>query len=345
MTYEISDDTAVENYFVQQSTPNDKKDEQPDSNPAMAQRDDALPEERAETHSEGTNDEPEILEDDELEGIEEESAQEPNDAEETEQEDSDAETFYEVPQPDGGTRKMTAAEFTSSFVPKVEFTRKTQEIADQRKSFEAEAEAVRQQQNQVLEGLMNIYQSQANPLVAMQQKLREAIEDGDDHLVTKLRLDMHDEQKRQDQIANAFAYEKAKDETKMKKDDADYLLEQQRALKERMPILGKPEGARKFQDTVMKAMKKAGFTDEDMAAIKRPDHRNAILAYYAGKYLASMESKPQIAATLKGKAVSPKTGVRKTGSGNKSDAAMAKFVERPTEDSLENYFTATSMRG
>lgn len=283
------------------------------SDPAPSQQDDAeLPEERPLEDSESIDEA--IIEDDELE-IDGEAQEADDDKEEATEVKS-----FKIPQPDGTVKKVTAEEFNASFIPKSEFTRKTQEISEQRKAFDREAQQFRQQQIAVLEALQSNYQSQANPLVAMQQQLQEANEIGDVETVLRLRLDMQDEQKRQEQVANALAWEKAQTTQQQQAEDAQYIAEQSQKLREKVPFLSKPEGAEKFTKAVNKAMAKVGFTEAELAEMKRPDHRNAMLAYYAGKYLETFEAKPAVANALRGKAVAPTSGARVSGDSKNSYA-------------------------
>lgn len=304
------------------------------SDPVTSQQDDVeLPEERVEEHSES---EEYPLE---LEGVEPEEDAEALETDEAEEIEATEAKAFEVPMPDGTVKKVTAEEFNASYIPKAEFTRKTQEIAEQRKAFEQESQSFRQHQIAVLQALQDTYQSQANPLVTMQRQLQEANEIGDVETVLRLRLDMQDEQKRQEQISNALAWEKAQDAQRQQQDDSQFIAEQSKMLREKVPFLSKPEGAEKFTKLANKAMTKVGFTESDLAEMKRPDHRNAMLAYYAGKYLETLEAKPAVASALKGKAVSPSPSARMTNTKTGINAAFSKFDKNPNaEGSLAGIF-------
>lgn len=304
------------------------------SDPAPSQQDDAeLPEERPLEDSESNDDT--IIQDDESEDDGE--AQET--ADDTEEDQTPQPKSFEIPLPDGTVKKVTAEEFNANYVPKSEFTRKTQEIADQKRVFEQESQQVRQQQIAVLQALTDKYQTTANPLVYMQQQLQEANEIGDVETVLRLRLDMQDEQKRQEQVANALAWEKAQNAQQQQAEEAQYIAEQSQKLREKVPFLSKPEGAEKFTKAVNKAMAKVGFSEAELAEMKRPDHRNAMLAYYAGKYLETFEAKPATANALRGKAVAPTPSARNGNAKTGLNAAMSNFDKNPkAEGSVAGIF-------
>ena len=333
MTDEESVDSIVQHFAGTAPAPNGEKN----SDPEQSQPDNVIePEEQAETHSE--DDLPEVIEDEESEepkASEEETTEE---AEETE------ETPIELQLPDGSTRKMTKAELQKGILLQEDYSRKTQEIAEQRKAFETESQQIRQQQVAVLQALHDNYQTVNNPLIRMNQMLQEAQEIGDTETALRLRLDMQDEQKRQEQVSNALAWEKAQDETRQAEETKQYLAEQSKLLRERLPFISKPEGAEKFTKTVNKAMQKAGFTEAELAEMKRPDHRNAVLAYYAGKYLETLEAKPAVASALKGKAVSPSSGARQSAKGNGVDAALSKLNQNPNQENLAAWFASSNRR-
>ena len=328
MTEELSVDSIAQHFI----TPEKNSDPAPSET-----QDDTLPEERAERNSESDDDGlPEVIEDDESEDSEE--------AEITEQTTEEVETTeakaFEVPMPDGTVKKVTAEEFNTSYVPKSEFTRKTQEIAEQKRAFEQESNQVRQQQIAVLQALQDSYHTQANPIVQLQRVLQEANEIGDVETALRVRLDIQDEQKRQEQVANALAWERAQEAQRQQADDSHYIAEQSQKLMEKMPILSKPEGVEKFTKSVNKAMTKVGYTEAELSSMTRPDHRNAMLAFYAGKYLESLEAKPAVATALRGKAVSPTPSARQNVNGSKSDAAIQQLNKAPTAESLGNWFAS-----
>ena len=336
---------AVTEFFT--STVRPPAAEEKNSDPAPSQPDDAgKPEERAETHSEGDDEGlPDIIEEEEssVDDEGESEAQETNEAEETEEVSAEAKAF-EIPLPDGTVKKVTAEEFNSSYVPKAEFTRKTQELAEQKKVFDQEAENTRQQTQSVLQQLVGFYQSEANPIHQLARQYNEAIEIGDEITALRLKDAIRDEKEKQESVQNAYAYEMAKSEQKRKEDNASYIAEQARSLREKLPFLSKPEGKEKFDKAISKAMAKVGFSEAELNGMERPDHRNAMLAYFAGKYLEGLEAKPAVAQALKGKAVSPTPGARRAGSGNKSDVALQSFVKNPTADGLAAWFNTSSSR-
>ena len=164
---------------------------------------------------------------------------------------------------------------------------------------------------------MNILRGQYN----------QAIEDGDEDRATRLRLDIIDVERAVEKDKQALAYREAME--KQQKESAEqaeteaHLSEQSRKLHERLPWLSKPNGKEKFQSTVAKAMQKVGYTAKEIEGIKKPDHRDAMAYFYAGKYLESVEQRPQVAQALKGKAVSPSAKARNSNTGKNGQIATA----------------------
>lgn len=316
--------------FKEMAEPSAPKEEEPDiSDPEEPQPDTAdEPEEHPETDSDGV---------DEAESEEESEGDEPE--EETEEEADSVEAQIEL---DDGT-KVSLEEAKKGYLRQSDYTRKLQEVSDIRSKTEQEVSAIKQQQIDVLEAL--VAKARAfSPIPSLMQQLQEAQSIGDTEEVLRLRLDIEDAKKEEARFYQAYQWEKQQLESKQNSEyeqsEKQFLQEQREKLSQRLPIVKNEEGQKKFLETVNKAAKELGWTSEELAGIKKPDHRHAVALYYAGKYLDSIKAKPDVAQKLKGKAVTPSAGARKSdGKSSTVDAALRQFDKgHNAEAGLTNFF-------
>ncbi len=223
--------------------------------------------------------------------------------------------FYKLP--DG--QKVTLKELKEGHLRQQDYSRKTQEVAELRKAQETEFQAIRQQQVAALEALLRERQA-FNPLTHLHAQLKEAVEIGDSDTANELRWAIQSEEKKQAQLHQAMEWEKEQAKIAEEKTTIAFVQSQRAALHEKMPLLKTEEGRKQFIDIANKAIRSVGYTEEEIKAKGAPDHREAILAYKAGKYDEMLKSKPKVAEALKGKAVAPKSSARPAPKGANDDA-------------------------
>lgn len=223
--------------------------------------------------------------------------------------------FYKLP--DG--QKVSLKELKDSYFRQQDYSRKTQEVSELRKAQETEFKAIRQQQIAALEALHREMQA-FNPLSQLHAQLREAVEIGDSDAANELRWAIQGEEKKQAQLHQAMEWEREQAKLAEEKSTTAFVESQRTALHEKMPLLKTEEGRKQFIDIANKAIRAVGYTEEEIKAKGAPDHREAILAYKAGKYDEMIRSKPKVAEALKGKAVAPKSSARPAPKGAHDDA-------------------------
>lgn len=247
---------------------------------------------------------------------------------------------YDVTLPDGTVQKIPVEELQKSYLRQEDYTRKTQELSQERQQFDVQAGEIRQKQVAVLEGLQQRYQ-QLDPLNIISQQREAAMKIGDIEEANRLGLVMVDVEKKLRQVDQAVDFEKQKDAENGRQSDVEYLAQQRQAIFSKLPILSTPEGGQKFQAAVSKAMQKVGYTAEELQAMTRPEARTAELAYYAGLYLQSQEAKPAVLEAIKGKVINPAPQGRQNTQTASKQAAIQRFdrLENPTiEDYMQTVF-------
>jgi hypothetical protein len=232
---------------------------------------------------------------------------------------------------DGGSQKVTLEQLKDGYLRQSEYAQQVQEFKQKQQSFEQEASAIKQQTLSVLQALQQRYQ-QLDPVSLLSAKLQEAVADGDIELANSLRLDIQDAQRQQMAIERAIEHEEKLQADKKEQERQEFLADQRTRLLEKLPVIKTQEGSKKFQDTVGLAMSKVGLTAKDVGDM--PDHRNAMLAYYAGLYLQAQDAKPQVAASLKGKSINTQQQARQTAHERTKAAAEEAFRRNPTIDNF-----------
>jgi len=284
----------------------------------------------------------------EAEGDEPEADADTEAHEEIEATDESAEPTgrYNVTLPDGTTEKVPFKELRDGYLRQADYSRKTSELAAERQSLAAKEEALRQETISRLTALQERI-STTQPLPLLHHLLNEAVSIGDEETANRLRFQILDLREKEKSVANALRLEREQEasqkESKTKAETEKFMEGERKALADKLPWVTKPEGQKKFQDVVSKALKHVG---KDPKSIKNPTAADAQLAYYAGKYLEMEASKPQVAAALKGKAVMPKPGGRSQESGKaaKLDSALRQFDSNPKgTGSLAALFKATGI--
>jgi hypothetical protein len=276
--------------------------------------------------------EPDATEDDTQEGAE--ALESESDDGEIEQETKPTDTpsdFVEIAHKDGTTERVSVDQLREGYLRQSDYSRNMNAFSEEKKAFEAQAEQVRQQQVAVLNGLQQRFQ-QLDPISILTGQLQQAVAIGDIEEANRLRLDISDVREQMRAVDSALQYERRKDEEANQMSRQEHLTKHREELFAKMPFIKESGGSQKFQDSVSYAMQKVGISPEEVG--DKPDHRNAMLAYYAGLYLKTQEAKPQIAQAIRGKVVSPKPQARQDQAARSKAQLEAAFDKEP---SLENF--------
>lgn len=230
---------------------------------------------------------------------------------------------------DGETFEVGTDELRNGYMRQEAFSRKTAEHAEKVRTFEAETWSIKQQQLQVLEGLQQRFQ-QLDPIGLLRNEYQRALNGGDTETALLVKDKIEELRLEQYRINQALAQENEQKEQQSKAKTEEYIGEQHKALFEKMPFLKDEKRLNTFKESIAKSLEKVGYGVEDFAEFdKKPDHRHAMLAYYAGLYFKSLDSRPQVAQSLKGKIVSPSATAR--GGTDKKQSALSNFDKNPRD--------------
>lgn len=231
--------------------------------------------------------------------------------------------------PDGS--KVEKDELVSGYMRQADYTRKTAELAEQRKQGEQQVQEQNAQVAQVLDALVERYQA-FDPRAPYIQALQAAEADGDTELATQLNGHIQALTSEIDRFEKAKQYEDEQKGNKSKQSLEQRKAYERDALFEKMPELRKPEKVKEFQQDTTNALKRFGYSDDEIANMEAPDHRDAMAYYYAEKYFKSLKSTPKVSEKLKGKAVTPKSQPRKAEKNSSKQSAEAKFKRNPNAE-------------
>jgi hypothetical protein len=278
----------------------------------------------AEEQPEGDSDSGQVESDDDSDSAEGET-------EDSEESDEDPE--YEITV-NGKKERVKQSELLQGYQRQADYTRKTSELAQKTKEFEAHMEETNRQYAAKLQEINHNLQM-FDPVPRLMQELQKAHEIGDIEAVNKLRLDIrdaHEARRYYDEQLKTAEAELQKAESQR---DAEHIAKQRDVLFEKFPFLKDEKRKDSFNKTMNSAFEKVGFTNEELSGLKprEKDARVAALAYYAGLYLKSQDARPQVAEAIKGKVITPKPGARPADAkGAKRESAFRNFAANPNEE-------------
>jgi hypothetical protein len=234
---------------------------------------------------------------------------------------------------DGKEETVELSELLSGYSRTADYTRKTQAIANERKTLEAEAVKARQERAEY---------SQLLP------KLRAAIEAGmgvepnweelRERDPVRASVEWQRWQERKAKIATVSAEEariKAAEAEEMAAQRNAILIEQRQKLLERLPTWKDPKVATKESELVTHALKAHGFGDDELSIY---DHRAMIIALKAAKYDQLMSQRPALQAKVaKAPVVKPGGGSAKTQTA--ASAARDRFMKSGSVQDAASLFT------
>lgn len=211
---------------------------------------------------------------------------------------------------------VTLDELRAGYSRDADYRRKTEELANDRKSFQSETEKQRQDYSQRL--------SELNQLVSLtQEQLNSEFKDLDleklyeEDPTEAARLE-HKMRKKQEKLADSIQKVKAEQQKQFQQVVSD----QQRILVTKLPEFADAEKATKLKTDMRSYLQSYGFRDQEIGQIY--DHRIVMLVNDAMKYRSMQKLKPNLASKMAkpGKVLS--SGVKKT----KADVNFAQKREK-----------------
>lgn len=186
--------------------------------------------------------------------------------------------------------EVTLDELQKGYSRTADYTRKTQELANQRKAAEAEFQAVRaerQRYSQTLTQLEQIVQQSAGAEPDWETLSREDPEEFNRqfavHQLKKQRLDAIREE--QNRVA-------AQEQAAQREERQKYLAEQRDLLLEKIPAWKDDAVAKREKAEIVAYTKEQGFSDADLAQIT--DHRALLMLRKAMLYDKAQKNKPNV---------------------------------------------------
>lgn len=244
-----------------------------------------------------------------------EEATEPSEVEQSEelQDDSDEATEDEVegeeeeaeeeaPEPDkfvvkvdGKELEVTKDELLRGYQREADYTRKTQKLAEERRTVESEFQQVRGEREQY-----------ANILGQLEQKLREFTpaepdwEQLEKQDPTEYARQWTNQQRRQQQQAAIYA-EQARlmqlQQAEQQKSMQEQLLEEASKIKDMIPEWRSPEKAKEEGKALIEYGQKLGFSEQELGNVT--DSRALVALYKAWKFDQMMSKRPELQAKIK----------------------------------------------
>lgn len=250
-------------------------------------------------------DEPTEESEDAEEATEEEGEESESEDEEQEEAEPAAEVF--TVKVDGKEVAVSKDELIAGYSRTADYTRKTQQVAEERKALQAEAESIRTQRDEY---------------AALLPKLKASLEAGigpepdwntlrqQDPVRATLMWQMREETKRH--IA-AVEAEEARVRSQSEAEQAEELerkiTEERNALLQKLPQWRDQKVARKESESISQMMAEAGFEPDE---VQLTDHRYVLIALKAAKYDEMMKQAPKLKDKVsKAPVVKPGGGVPK----------------------------------
>lgn len=218
--------------------------------------------------------------------------------------------------PDGTEAPLE--EVTRGYLRQVDYTRKTQEVAETRKALEADLQRI--------EGITQAFVDHLSAMVPQQPDPALALRDPNAYVRQKAQYDAAMAQvQKLIEIGNTPKQIKGALETQ---DTQQQLAQENAKLAERFPHVTNPEGRQKFFAAAAEAATAAGFSMDDLRGVS--DHRLFVLAHWANEGMKAAKARE----TAKAKVANvPPAAPRKPGqpaATNRDAQAMRKFKSEPT---------------
>lgn len=234
----------------------------------------------------------------------EDESPETDDEQDEETEAQPAEELFTV-QVDGKPVQVTRDELLKSYSRQADYTRKTQELAEQRKQHEAESQADREERKQRAEALAKL-QDAINAVTPREpdwHTLRATMPPAE-FAAEYAAWSQHKEEMRQ--IAEERKRADEAVEADRAKQFTEHLREQHRLLTEALPEMKDPEKAKALRADLASAAESVGFTAKDLDNVT--DHRLMLLLAKAAKYDKAQKARPAIQQKIDEKVKAAKPG-------------------------------------
>ena len=190
----------------------------------------------------------------------------------------------------GQELEVTLDELRNGYSRDADYRQKTEELSNQRKSFQSESEKQRLNYSQKL--------NQVNELMSMAQKELNAEKNSvdleqmyEDDPTEAMRVE-HRLRKKQERLDLA----KAKTQSEQKAQFDTFLQEQKELLEKKMPEFTDPVKASSLKANMKSTLNNYGFNDQEVAQVY--DHRIVMLVNDAMKYRNLQNSKPNLAKKI-----------------------------------------------
>jgi len=185
---------------------------------------------------------------------------------------------------------VTLDELRNGYSRDADYRQKTEELSNQRKTFQSESEKQRQDYSQKLNELnqmMSIAQQQLNE-EANQVDLEKLYEDDPSEA---MRIE-HRMKKKQEKLDQAMQ----KSQAEQKQQFDSFLQDQQTKLVAKMPEFNDPQKASQLKSSMKTTLTNYGFNNQEIAQVY--DHRIVMLVNDAMKYRNMQSSKPGLAKKI-----------------------------------------------
>lgn len=262
---------------------------QPEDTPNEASE--AAPEEAQEA-------DPEVTEEAESE---EQPDEEESDAEEVEEEaEEESEDAVYTVTIDGQEVEVPADELVKGYQRQSDYTRKTQELAEQRKAQEAEIAQAQQRYAQALQTVESFLQSQGPQPPDPSLREHNPIE----YLTQMDAYRAHREQLQAAQSERAWLQQQQ--EQRQAEERKALVQQEEQRLLEVIPQWRNPDVAKKEKGEIAEFLKTVGYSDQEISSVARS--RDLLVARDAMKYRQLQAQKPKAIAKAKGKPKVAKPG-------------------------------------
>lgn len=279
-TSNLSIHQAVENLLAAEAPP--PEDTQVSEEPVA---------EEALEATEAENDADEAVETDELEAVSEDIDYD----DETDDADEGEEVEIETTQPDTYRIKLgdeevdvTLDDLRNGYMRQSDYTRKTQELSENRKGFEAELNNLAAQRNEYADKLAFLETALAVPDQPAEywQELRNA----DPDRYQAERAQVLERKEALEEVAKQRAQVQEEQANEMQRQAAQRLQAEQARLPEMIPEWTDPSVAEREKKDLIPYLEKTGYTTQELGAVS--DARALVLARKAMLYDKLMEGKP-----------------------------------------------------
>jgi len=246
----------------------------------------------------------------ELEAVDEDQSEDEVEEVEDEIADSETDSVYTV-KLDGEEHEVTLEELRNGYQRQADYTRKSQSLAEQRKAYEANLEAVQSERGQYSEALESLSKQQNASLERFKNIDWASLKQEDPMEYMEKRLELQDAKDR----IHSIEVEKSRVQEKAIEDSKSFLQEklqkEAETLAEKLPEYADPSST--VRNDIREYTLGMGFSPEDVDGIT--DHRVVLVlhkAMMADKGIKTASTKKSKTVPKVVKAGTPKTKAQKT---------------------------------